>query len=394
MRTQVSQESRGARPLSKYSKEQRTILLSVPMTQLLEHVGHNMQRSRSGLYYSFLHEEKNPSLHINASANIWYDHGAGQGGSVKEAVRLLIPSCANAKDEAVLDFLADNFFPGMIPANAETSRARTSGVSREELEKVRAEEARRAAAIEEARKSSGKESGEKRIQVMKTTAFTSQKLLSYFENQRFIPRDLLSRYCRQVHYRIIPEGGTIADAATEYYAAGFPNSNGGWALRNTAVKLSTASGVTVIDRNGRLQKAGEFTPTSRAVVLFEGFADFLSWLKMNDMTAPKIDAVVLNSGTNLSEALDFATSHEVVHCCLDNDDAGRGWTREVQAACESKGVGFSDRSQWYGRFNDVNEMWCSRCRSQQREAQESRTSSPRLRPERPAESKAPGRGIK
>lgn len=363
----------GRRALSKYSKDQRVILTSVPIVTFLESVGHTTRRGSTGLYYSFLRDEKNPSLHINDRENVWFDHGAGQGGGLIEAVKALVPGCAGDRDEPVLDYLRDTFHPGMIPANGDDVPSRS--VSRERdasLEALRRSEAVKAAEIER-RRAEGR-GGQKRIRITRVaTSFSSRLLLEYFVGKRRVPRTLLEHYCRQVHYRIRPEGADESQEGREYFAAGFPNRSGGWALRNAVTKFASGTDISIISADGRFLEGDCPEPTAGTVIVFEGFSDFLSWLAWNGKDAPtSLDAVVLNSTAKLKAAVPFCLSHGTVKACLDNDDSGREHTEALRRECEDAGVSFQDVAPLILPHNDLNEAWCAHCERLDRRKAEAR----------------------
>lgn len=68
--------------------------------------------------------------------------------------------------------------------------------------------------------------------------------------------------------------------------------------------------------------------SSRAVAVFEGFFDFLSWCEVSSMrgrgSAPGSDCVVLNSLSNLGWAVPFLAVHASVRSLLDNDSLKAG----------------------------------------------------------------------
>lgn len=56
----------------------------IDMVEYLEQLGYNPQKISNNDYWylSPLREEKEASFKVNRKINLWYDHGAGKGGSL------------------------------------------------------------------------------------------------------------------------------------------------------------------------------------------------------------------------------------------------------------------------------------------------------------------------
>ena len=67
---------------------------------------------------------------------------------------------------------------------------------------------------------------------------------------------------------------------------------------------------------------------------------------------------MLNSVTNLSKAAPFIASHEQVYAYLENDDAGRKATAELERSCSNSTV--VDQAYHYRGHNDLNDYLRSR----------------------------------
>ena len=102
------------------------------------------------------------------------------------------------------------------------------------------------------------------------------------------------------------------------------------------------SGITTIE-----------VPESKAVVIFEGFINFLSTLEYMKKTTPKNTTIILNSLTNLPQAFERLKDVEIIHCFLDNDKAGHSAFKRLKAMFP-KAV---DNSYKYQGFKDFNEFW-------------------------------------
>ena len=160
--------------------------------------------------------------------------------------------------------------------------------------------------------------------------------LAWYLHERGISQQTANEYLKQVHY--------VNDGSTEsYYGIGFKNDAGGYAIRSRNMKRSISpSGITTIE-----------VPESKAVVIFEGFINFLSTLEYMKKTTPKSTTIILNSLTNLPQAFERLKDAEIIHCFLDNDKAGHSAFKRLKAMF-SKAV---DNSYKYKGYKDFNEFW-------------------------------------
>ena len=150
---------------------------------------------------------------------------------------------------------------------------------------------------------------------------------------RGIPPTLAKRYLHEVRYR---------NGNRELYAVGFKTDKDSYALRSKSFKgWLGASAIRTILVDG-----------STSVDVFEGFFDFLSALTYNQLLRPVCTTVVLNSTTNLNQALSAFKGAKTVNCYLDNDNAGRSSFAKLKALC----LPVNDCSEVYGNYNDFNDM--------------------------------------
>ena len=95
-------------------------------------------------------------------------------------------------------------------------------------------------------------------------------------------------------------------------------------------------------------------PSTRAVSIFEGSFDFLSWQVLQNAKTPTTDILVLNSVNNLDNATGYLNLHESFICFLDNDLAGRKCLEDIQKMFPGKEI--KDMSGQYSQHKDLNEM--------------------------------------
>ena len=95
-------------------------------------------------------------------------------------------------------------------------------------------------------------------------------------------------------------------------------------------------------------------PSTRAVSIFEGSFDFLSWQVLQNAKTPTTDVLVLNSVNNLDKATGYLRLHDSYICFLDNDQAGRKCLEDIRKMFPGKEV--KDMSSLYAQHKDLNEM--------------------------------------
>lgn len=326
-----------------YEKFDGDLVLQTPILEVLEYFRMNghpeidtkvyRKSGRDIFLRSPFRDEKTASFAVMVDTNCWKDFGSGEGAGVLD---LVVKLSGKPRNEAFL-LLAEI---SKVPRTYVEERL----PERRDWKKVEAKSA---------------------LEVISVLAcFTDEPLIRYAKS-RGIDKKLLDRYCYQISYHSLNY--------PQYYHTniGFPNTGGGYAYRgpnNNYDKGCTSRGVTVINRDGRY----DMNPSSEAVVVFEGFFDFLSYMQFNHDRAvsgeaaapaervarwmdytPVSDILVLNSVTNVDMAMDYLGRHNVVNCCLDNDRAGKTCYDTI---CERLPlVSVVDRSVTYSPCNDFNE---------------------------------------
>ena len=300
--------------MEKYSDSEVQGLRQFSIVDMLAHLGRDVSHV-GDMYFSPFRPEKTPSFHIDAQRNLWYDFGEGRGGDVIALVQEL----RGCSFSGALDFLGD-----------------LSRLPRPVVE---------AAPRETAAKHSS------RIVIDEVVSPVESSALRSYARSRGIAGSLLDLYCSEVRYH------READPSRGYFALGFPNESGGWALRSGArgSKICTASGLSVFSADGS-RRLSSADPSHGSAVVFEGFFDFLSWLQWSGRRVPGCDAVVLNSTSNIARALPFLGRHTAVGLCVDNDGAGDKVVARVIRELPS--VAVSDcRGLYRSRgLNDFNEL--------------------------------------
>lgn len=302
--------------MASYTEQEKRTLHSISIVEILARYGRRLDHTRGGLYYSPFREESTPSFHINEAMNTWYDYGTGEGGTLVDFV-CRFAGCPRGE---AYDWLAS--FRGKSPGDG------------------------CAPALSPAPRGTGRQS---RIVVDSAfRRFTRRRLVEYAAS-RAVSAEVLARYCEEVVYHVDSAPGR------SFYAVGFRNNSGGYALRSAVAKRCTSSDFTTIGPDGRMCTA----VNSGRVLVFEGFFDFLSWLTHAGRETPQYDCCILNSVTNLGRALPWIMSHGSVAAFMDNDRAGRDALRRMTGGVPAgarDGVCVYDMSGFYEGYNDLNEM--------------------------------------
>ena len=168
----------------------------------------------------------------------------------------------------------------------------------------------------------------------------SRRLLTYLAG-RGINAGLAKRYVQQARY-------SFEDR--HYLALAFPNDNGGYEMRSTGRFKGTLppKGITLLHR--------EKIESSKAVTVFEGFADYLSALVYYKRTEASTPVIVLNSASMQEWAIKAIQElgAEKVHLYLDHDKTGKRLAESFGELLP--GVDVVDQSILYDGYKDFNEF--------------------------------------
>lgn len=223
-------------------------------------------------FFGFL-SQRTGSIAVDHRTNVWYDHAAGRGGDVLEAVQVF----ENKTFAQSVKQLSDLPTVGIVvPKNKPRAAPKI------------------------------------KIQMVKKV---SHPALSNYIRTRGLEPDEISNFAKEVHWN---------NKGKSYFAVGFPNESGGWVLRSSIFKGNILGGGISIQVLGNPNR----------IKIFEGWFDFLSYLKLSGATDFK--AIILNSTANLklSLILDVLVECEVVDLYLDDDATGEKYTNFFMKAAQ------------------------------------------------------------
>ncbi len=174
-----------------------------------------------------------------------------------------------------------------------------------------------------------------KFELVKTRPLGSNFILTQYLQSRGI-LDMAEGHLNEIYYRYRDK----PEDQRTFYAVGWQNEHQNWEFSNAkGFKSSTgAKGISIVSGN------------PGHAVLFEGYMDYLSWLKE---TRPQVlpTAIVLNSIVLLDRAINRIKNLPCVDIYFDNDSPGRRCTgqllKEVPHAV--------DRSYEYQGHKDYND---------------------------------------
>jgi DNA primase len=278
-------------------------LKETPITSYLHSLGIEPVRSSGQelIYCSPLTGERSPSFYVNPKKNRFNCFSSGEKGDVIRLVSLVEKIPFKPACERLCGFDAEQppsfSFSGLSIASTSPQASELSAMT-----------------------------------LLDERALFNRVLMDYVMS-RGIPPALAKLYLYEIRY---------LNKNRAYYAVGFKTDKDSYALRSKLFK-----GWLGVSAIRTIPVAG-----SNEIDLFEGFFDFLSYLTMNRLVRPVYTTIILNSTTNLKQALSALEGAKRINCYFDNDTAGRAAYGKLQA------VGFpvKDRSSLYANHNDLNEL--------------------------------------
>jgi len=289
----------------------------IPLSAILAKLGFvsNTQTDTQAWYHSPFREEKTPSFHVHTARNVWYDFGAGKGGSVIELAQEYLT--IYGKPAGVSEALAWLEQTIGNPDGLLTSLpARTYPVP-EEPPKL----------------------------LLRSTSAVSHPALIALLGERGIPLEVARRYLKQA--RIYNR-----NSKKVFYALALPNEEEGFEIRNRSFKGSlVAKDISYL--------RGSACPAT-SIHVFEGMMDFLSIAARYGERLAKEDVIVLNSVSLVAEVPPYLKGfgYTKLHTWLDNDTAGDRATAALAAFCEQEeGLTHVPMNALYRDFKDVNDWY-------------------------------------
>ena len=193
---------------------------------------------------------------------------------------------------------------------------------------------------------------ERDLEFLEAHEIQNPVIFSYLENERKIPREIASKYLKEIKYRSKSKGKI-------FFAFGMENESGGFEIRSASDRYKFKS--ALIKRDISIIKSRE--PNNQSVSVFEGMTDFLSLLAILDTQQLTGDALVMHSLSSFERTLKFLKSrdYERINLFLDNDEMGKKFSIQFKSAFQGHRVVLQNK--WYETFKDLSEalQGCSKC---------------------------------
>ena len=306
---------------------------AIPMSRLLSALGHAPVQARHGewWYLSPFRPEKTASFKLSEDQKAWYDHGRGEGGNIIAFAQAYfdlakndVSGALNAIEQRLgtgpgvqtpLPLFEKPDPPALSPSPAPPEKAALAATA------------------------TNSDIRFARMQPLQNTA-----LLAYLEDQRKIDLGVARRYVQEVWFK-------MRGKDRWFFALAFPNDSGGYEWRNADDTRIYKRAWGHKDIRTIPLESDEIPP---AVMVFEGFMDFLSALTHDAVSAPKMPVIVLN-GTGMKDKAVTAIramGTKKVYLYLDRDDSGQQLTSDFQA--ELADLAVLDQSDLYAGHKDFN----------------------------------------
>jgi DNA primase len=281
----------------------------IDLVNYLETLGHEPSQIKNQDYWylSPLRNEKTPSFKVNQKLNLWYDHGLGKGGNVVD-FGIEYFRCTVSEFLQLLN--GSSTFSGtslsLKNENRQSSNQRIANEKKDNLLD--------------------------KIVIVDVRTLENKFLMAYLHN-RSISQEIARQHCKEVDFWLNNRKHT---------AIGFQNISGGYELRSENFKGSSSpKDITFIDCQ------------TKALVVFEGFFDYLSYKMMNEKSVNvQTNFLVLNSLSFFNKSLQLMEKHERVDLYLDRDTGGIKFTNECLQRDSAK---YTDQSFLYRPKKDLNE---------------------------------------
>jgi 5S rRNA maturation endonuclease (ribonuclease M5) len=172
------------------------------------------------------------------------------------------------------------------------------------------------------------------------SGITDISLLGYLNSRRILS---FPEWLMEITYLVKKDGKEYANKAV-----GIKNEKGGYAVRNSRVKMNIGPTAFSYIKNSGTQ-----------ILITEGLFDALTFNQINDLKSTATDIIILNSTNNLSEKVfEILAGYEKIICALDNDAVGKETAGKIIGRLKEKNI--QDVSEMYSEFKDINEFFCNK----------------------------------
>ena len=285
------------------NQDQIKALKQVSIVNYLRGKGIN-PTSKSGAYFMYhspLRNDSTPSFSVHPTKNTFYDLGneSDKGNIIELVMRMERMSFVEA-----CNFLDSN---DLMKENENPISLSSSQTSKNSV---------------------------KDYQITAVRDLQHPALIRYVESRKISLKTAFT-FLKEIHY---------SNSKGKFFGVGYQTDNDGYVLRSKIMKqpmnLITTGIKTFV------------VPESKEITVFEGMFDFLSCVELCKRP-PRCTAIVLNSVSNLSQAMPQLSEATEIYSYLDNDPAGRKATQKMK----DSGLNIFDKSAFYEGYKDFSEFW-------------------------------------
>jgi len=282
---------------------------SISLEEVLLSLGHlpTKQNEKEAWYLNPFASESQPSFKLDKRINVWYLHSEGVGGNNTDFMKKYLKTSVNE----VLDWAQKQNF--------------SSFHQREHIKKSKPN-----------------------YRIDEIMDIQNPNLKNYLQERGLSPK--IYDYIKEVRFTV---------GEKKLYAIGFENLSGGFELRNSFYKGSLLKkNISIINLNNNGSNISNIEDkNTKAVAVFEGFMDALSFIEMQKSFTG--DILVMNSIALLNKSLEHLKNYPDIHLFLDNDTAGIKCRSEIiKSFPEAK-----DHSGIYSSHKDLNEFLIQRMKN-------------------------------
>ena len=305
---------------------------TIPLELIAAHLGGKQAHTKDGeiwFHSPFRPDERTPSFKVNTVKNTWYDFARGEGGSILDLW---------------MDYhQQDRKSSEAIKSTLEGLKAFSSHHPTEAVGKAYQRPANGQ------RTASKKSDQQPRFKLLKQpTRIFLDSLKDEIVRRGLLFTDV-SKYLKQAN---------IEDTATgkKYNGFAFENDKQGFEISIPNPSKGTSFKTSVGDKGITTIKRSEHTKA----MIFEGFWDFLTWLKMwgNQISC---DYYILNSLSFAGHAVEAIKADKdrlkTVVLMLDNDEAGEKAMWKILEGLDGGINLIGTGNHYYEGYKDLNEFW-------------------------------------
>lgn len=275
---------------------------SISLEEVLLSLGHlpTKQNEKEAWYLNPFATESQASFKLNKRINAWYLHSEGVGGNNTDFIKKYFNTSVNE----VLDWAQKQNFSSF-----------------HQQQQIK--------------------NSKPNYTIDEILVLQNPNLKRYLQERGLSPK--IYNYVKEVRFTI---------GEKNLYAIGFENLSGGFELRNPFYKGSLLKkDISILNLNSNGQDISNIQDRDiKAVAVFEGFMDALSFVEM-----PKSftgDILVMNSTAFLNKSVEHLKNYSDINLFLDNDTAGiKCKSQIIKLFPEAK-----DHSGIYSNHKDLNEF--------------------------------------